>query len=39
MLGDLIYGNNPGGSGLTSDAMFGWRAGVVEAKIAGVRPW
>ena len=34
MLGGLFYGNYPGGSGLTSGAVFGRRAGVAAAKLA-----
>ncbi|KAG4443234.1 hypothetical protein IFR05_001277 [Cadophora sp. M221] len=34
MLGGLFYGNYPGGSGLTSGAVFGRRAGVAAAKIS-----
>jgi len=34
MLGGLFYGNYPGGSGLTSGAVFGRRAGTAAAKIA-----
>ena len=34
MLGGLFYGNYPGGSGLTSGAVFGRRAGVAAAKAA-----
>ena len=32
MLGGLFYGNYPGGSGLTSGAVFGRRAGTAAAK-------
>ena len=35
MLGGLFYGNYPGGSGLTSGAVFGRRAGIAAAKVAG----
>jgi succinate dehydrogenase/fumarate reductase flavoprotein subunit len=35
MLGGLFYGNYPGGSGLTSGAVFGRRAGITAAKVAG----
>jgi len=34
MLGGLFYGNYPGGSGLTSGAVFGRRAGTAAAKLA-----
>jgi succinate dehydrogenase/fumarate reductase flavoprotein subunit len=34
MLGGLFYGNYPGGSGLTSGAVFGRRAGTAAAKVA-----
>ena len=34
MLGGLFYGNYPGGSGLTSGAVFGRRAGAAAAKRA-----
>ncbi|KAF2486475.1 tricarballylate dehydrogenase [Neohortaea acidophila] len=34
MLGGLFYGNYPGGSGLTSGAVFGRRAGLAAAKLA-----
>ncbi|KAK3706127.1 hypothetical protein LTR37_012954 [Vermiconidia calcicola] len=34
MLGGLFYGNYPGGSGLTSGAVFGRRAGAAAAKLA-----
>lgn len=34
MLGGLFYGNYPGGSGLTSGAVFGRRAGAAAAKVA-----
>ncbi|GAB7339894.1 hypothetical protein MBLNU457_6422t1 [Dothideomycetes sp. NU457] len=34
MLGGLFYGNYPGGSGLTSGAVFGRRAGAVAARLA-----
>ena len=37
MLGGLFYGNYPGGSGLTSGAVFGRRAGAAAAKSAIVR--
>ena len=33
MLGGLFYGNYPGGSGLTSGAVFGRRAGAAAAKL------
>jgi len=33
MLGGLFYGNYPGGSGLTSGAVFGRRAGTAAAKL------
>jgi len=33
MLGALFYGNYPGGSGLTSGAVFGRRAGTAAAKL------
>lgn len=35
MLGGLFYGNYPGGSGLTSGAVFGRRAGKAAAERAG----
>ena len=35
MLGDLFYGNYPGGSGLTSGAVFGRIAGMEAAKLTG----
>jgi len=34
MLGGLFYGNYPGGSGLTSGAVFGRRAGTAAAHVA-----
>ena len=34
MLGGLFYGNYPGGSGLTSGAVFGRRAGTAAARLA-----
>ncbi len=34
MLGGLFYSNYPGGSGLTSGAVFGRRAGVAAARLA-----
>jgi succinate dehydrogenase/fumarate reductase flavoprotein subunit len=34
MLGGLFYGNYPGGSGLTSGAVFGRRAGAAAAKLS-----
>ena len=34
MLGGLFYGNYPGGSGLTSGAVFGRRAGTAAANLA-----
>jgi len=34
MLGGLFYGNYPGGSGLTSGAVFGRKAGTAAAKLA-----
>ena len=34
MLGGLFYGNYPGGSGLTSGAVFGRRAGTAAARVA-----
>lgn len=37
MLGGLFYGNYPGGSGLTSGAVFGRRAGAAAARIAGAK--
>jgi succinate dehydrogenase/fumarate reductase flavoprotein subunit len=37
MLGGLFYENYPGGSGLTSGAVFGRRAGRAAAKAAGQR--
>jgi precorrin 3B synthase CobZ len=36
MLGGLFYGNYPGGSGLTSGAVFGRRAGTAAAQLARV---
>ncbi|MCJ1302352.1 hypothetical protein MMC08_005155 [Hypocenomyce scalaris] len=38
MLGGLFYGNYPGGSGLTSGAVFGRRAGTAAAKMALADP-
>ncbi|PVH76439.1 fumarate reductase flavo protein subunit [Cadophora sp. DSE1049] len=35
MVGGLFYGNYPGGSGLTSGAVFGRRAGMAAAKLVG----
>ncbi|KAH9213272.1 fumarate reductase flavoprotein subunit [Leptodontidium sp. 2 PMI_412] len=35
MVGGLFYGNYPGGSGLTSGAVFGRRAGVAAARFVG----
>ncbi|MCJ1298891.1 hypothetical protein MMC08_001682 [Hypocenomyce scalaris] len=35
MVGGLFYGNYPGGSGLTSGAVFGRKAGVAAARYAG----
>jgi succinate dehydrogenase/fumarate reductase flavoprotein subunit len=32
MLGGLFYENYPGGSGLTSGSVFGWRAGNAAAR-------
>ncbi|KXL51405.1 hypothetical protein M433DRAFT_130375 [Acidomyces richmondensis BFW] len=37
MLGALFYGNYPGGSGLTSGAVFGRRAGTAAAKLVKQR--
>ncbi|KAH7081597.1 fumarate reductase flavoprotein subunit precursor [Paraphoma chrysanthemicola] len=37
MIGGLFYGNYPGGSGLTSGAVFGRRAGTAAAKLAKAR--
>jgi precorrin 3B synthase CobZ len=37
MLGGLFYGNYPGGSGLTSGAVFGRRAGIAATKLAASR--
>jgi len=36
MLGGLFYGNYPGGSGLTSGAVFGRRAGTAAARLAAI---
>ncbi|KAG9195301.1 hypothetical protein G6011_00422 [Alternaria panax] len=36
MLGGLFYGNYPGGSGLTSGAVFGRRAGTAATKVAAI---
>ncbi|EOA86249.1 hypothetical protein ACJQWK_11794 [Exserohilum turcicum] len=38
MLGGLFYGNYPGGSGLTSGAVFGRRAGTAAAGLAATMP-
>ncbi|KAK0106314.1 hypothetical protein ONS96_003952 [Cadophora gregata f. sp. sojae] len=35
MVGGLFYGNYPGGSGLTSGAVFGRRAGMAAARLVG----
>jgi succinate dehydrogenase/fumarate reductase flavoprotein subunit len=37
MLGGLFYGNYRGGSGLTSSAVFGRRAGAAAAKLSSGR--
>jgi precorrin 3B synthase CobZ len=37
MLGGIFYDNYPGGSGLTSGAVFGRRAGAAAAKVVGAR--
>jgi precorrin 3B synthase CobZ len=39
MLGGLFYGNYPGGSGLTSGAVFGRRAGTAAAKSLTQSSW
>ena len=37
MVGGLFYGNYPGGSGLTSGAVFGRRAGKAAARLVGAK--